>query len=53
MSCPTGLPVGQCRGLQSDKQGQKAVGERKCQSHEPEGEGRVCVCGEEAPYLRN
>ena len=28
---------------QSDKQGQKAVGERKCQSHENEGEGWGCV----------
>lgn len=46
MSCPTGLPVGQCRGLQSDKQGQKAVGERKCQSHEAEREGRGDVCVE-------
>lgn len=39
MSCPTGHPVGQYKGLQSDKQGQKAVGERKYQSHEVGGEG--------------
>lgn len=39
MSCPTGHPVGQYKGLQSDKQGQKAVGERKYQSHEAGGQG--------------
>lgn len=45
MSCPTGHPVGQCKGLQSHKQGRKAVEQRKCQSLKGRGqmgEGAQC-----------